>query len=449
MGRLGVAEEYEVQIVESKDTTNVLAIMPYSKLKWSRIRNGVSNGYATIPGADGGMERCGFFGGLRPWDHALYITRDGDHVWSGPITSWSRPGSSGDLEITASDVSILFAKRLVGVTKIYATKDADGNVTVPGVLVNLLDDLFDYSLLGTAYDPFPMFRPTFIPDTYSAVPIGGSAFSIPVYNVPTGRELQVTRLEKVADVLNEFIRDGLFFYTTIGSFLFVNEYAVRAGLGGIDGISHPTLSESTVQGLPTVNVDAIDMATRGFVGGSNAGATGHPVIAKFEAYDTSAWSFIDGSPPPYLASVLESGRASTNSSTLVTAQDFTAEAAAYVASVASPNLTIEQVVLSPDFSHPYLADDLSNLLPGVRFIVNFDETCAFNLPVSETKQVILPGAVNPSSASLWSGLIQHVRLEQLEVEVTVSSDGVQEKVMASLMPTVQWVVQGAYGRVVN
>lgn len=451
MARLGIPDEYEVSVVSSKDTTDVLAIMPYSEVKWSRIRNGVSTGSVTIPGAQGGIERCGFFGGLRTWDHALYITRNGYHVWSGPITSWNRPGDSADLTITASDVSVLFAKRLVGVTRIYATTDTDGNVTIPGNLEDLLNDLFNFSLLGTSYDPFPIYRPTFVPDGYSGVPYHGSYLPIPVYQLPTGRELQVSRLERVSDVLSDFIRDGLFFYTMIGSFLFVNEYAVRAGLGGRDGISHPALSDQTVQGIPTVNVDGIDTATRGYIGGSNAGTNGYPVVAKFESYDKSAWAFIDPNyaDPPYLTSVLESGRASTSPSTLQTSQDFGAEAAAYVASIATPSLTIEQVRLSPEFSHPYLNPDLSNLLPGVRFIVNFDETCAFNVPVSETRQIVMPGAATLSSRSLWSGVVQHVRLEQLEVTYTASDKGNEETVLASLVPTVQWVVAGANGTVVN
>lgn len=444
MARLGVPDEYEVSIVSSRDTNDVLAILPFSNASWSRLRNAASAGSAVIPN---GMSLTAPFGGLRPWDHALYIERNNAHVWSGPITGWSRTPDN-QLTITASDASILFSKRLVGATRIYATTDANGNVTVPGNLVNLLQSLFSDALIGTTYDPFPIFRPTFVPDSYSGVP-GGAPVQI-YYGVPTGRELQVTRLERVSDVLQEFITAGQFFYTMIGSFLFVNEYAVRGNLSQPDLLSHATLSEQVVMDVPRIEVNGIDLTTRGFVGGSNSGANGHPVIGKFESYDASAWAYIASGYPPYVTSTLEAGRASTSPSSLNDSQDFRAEAASFVATVATPSLTIEQVQLSPNFSHPNLLPDLSNLLPGVRFIVNFDDPTPFLVPVSETKQVIRPGANTPSEASLWSGSVEHVRLDQLEVDVAIDGNGrLTETVKASLTPTVQWPVTAAGGKVVN
>ena len=144
---LGCAEEYTV-IVTARDLVTYAAELSWSSISWSRVLDEVSTASVTIPDVFGGL-RCNIeFGDtIVPWRFGLRIERNGSEVWSGPITSITRPERDGAgtdyVEIMASDIMMWMAKRTTTASQLYT--DRDGGVVFKGVLddATQFDNLFD------------------------------------------------------------------------------------------------------------------------------------------------------------------------------------------------------------------------------------------------------------------------------------------------------------------
>jgi hypothetical protein len=143
---LGCADEYTA-IITARDLRTYAAEVRWSNIQWSRVLDEVSTATVTVPDVFGGL-RCNIELGtaIVPWRFGLRIERNGSEVWSGPITSISRPtrdGAGGDyVEIQASDVMAWMMKRRTFTSQLYT--NVDGGEVFKGVIEDAVqfDNLF-------------------------------------------------------------------------------------------------------------------------------------------------------------------------------------------------------------------------------------------------------------------------------------------------------------------
>ena len=143
---LGCADEYTV-IITARDLETYAAQVDWSQLTWSRVLDEISDATVTVPDIFGGM-RCNIELGsaIVPWRFGIRIERNGELVWSGPITSVERPVRNGQ----GSDyVTISAQDKMVWTTRRTPTEDLfyqaqDGATVFKGVVddATSLDNLF-------------------------------------------------------------------------------------------------------------------------------------------------------------------------------------------------------------------------------------------------------------------------------------------------------------------
>jgi hypothetical protein len=421
MGTIGVAREYNAYIVNGL-TGQVIAALPWSRISWSRLANDVSAASLTVPAADGGIECTGAFGGLRAWTQLLAIERNGAIVWDGPIIGWSRPASKqggvGDVTIRALDRFAITMKRLLAVDML--------GVVTPSALWYLLD--------GANLDD-----PSGMPYIYN-VPISSAFFDS--VSSPIAVTYEVERLERIYDIVQNFVSKSLIDYTQVGATLWPDETERRTLLGGRG--ARPVLNESNVIGIPGVEVDAMSLATVAYGGAASGGKSGAQVISTqypMLGLYTDAILHV-GEQFPDVATV-EPATTTYGAGWSRSTDGYTA---ALAASTAVPTVTIEQVRLAPNFGCPTLESDLSNLMPGQRVDVDFQDTAAFNYPYVgiSYEYRYWYHAIAASDVYDWmktpvsSDAISVLRLERIDVNVVASDDGIDEEFLASFTPTAEW-----------
>lgn len=396
MASLGQAEEYEAVIVDSL-TEQPLLYLPWSVIKWQRIRNEISVASVVVAQGDGGIECCGPIGGIFPWSQMLRIERNGGVVWDGPITGWSRPRSTRDLTIKAHDRAALIMKRLVAVHRSYV------DTPPPEIIAELLLD----AGIGVS-------SPAGYPNPYVISPGG-------LLTTPTEfatREYFVERLERVYDAVRELTENTYTgFYTCWTEDIITDELNIAATLGlAAHGLA-PKLNEFTTIGLPGIDVDGLNMSTVVYAGGAGQGISGFPLI---EANS--------GNLGIFSVSLLERAAAEARSATT---SDLALIAGRGAAESLAPQVTLEQIQLSPLFGNEFMLADLSNLLPGCQFDLDFAETCAFQIPVSEYREASgVPGVAYVTS-------ITRARLDQLDTTVgKTEGGGIVEEMLASYRPII-------------
>lgn len=424
MGVLGCPEEYEAIIVDSL-TQQTIFHVPWSRITWSRVRNEVSTAGVTIAAADGGLGCCSQFGGLRGWSQMLRIERNGSVVWDGPITGWSRPsianGGDGSVTIRAHDRFVLTYKRLVAL-------DRTG-LQDPGELFRNV--LIDASFGTIGVDPYPFTVPALAEFTSLA-------------SSELDSSVVVARLERIYDVISQLVSQDAIYYSMIGGVLWVDETAVRVLLGG-SGL-RPALNEETTIDLPGIEVDCLAQSTIAYGGTLGTGKSGFPVVSAQAPYANE-----------FLSCTLEVGQSFDRTSEVdprwigVYTSQLDVYTQVLAAQVATPQVTIEQVILSPDFGASQLEEDLSNLVPGAIIDIDYEDTCGFDVPYVGTaleyrywwtEEILVDQFVDryawmPTPVS--SASIVTARLERLDVEVGVAEGGaVAERITASLTPTAEW-----------
>lgn len=436
MATLGVAEEYEAFIVQGL-TGQILKALPWSTIRWSRVRNEIAQASVSIAPEEGGIECCAPAWPLRPWEWMIRVERNGGIVFDGPITGWSRPsaaqGGNGAFTIRAHDRMAITLKRLIASSYTTTALLDPGPEIVWGVML----DAGIGDLAGSPY-----------------------VFNLPWHTEFMDRQaskvsaaISVERLERVYDVISSLVQQGVFAYTQVTDTFYAHDGVVRELLGG-RGV-RPVLNEATVLTIPGVETDALEISTVAYGGSLGTGKSGYPVISTFPNLYGQ-----------YMSSTLEIGRQLDRATEVVKykktgfgdTREYTTQldVATQVLAVetATPDVTIEQVSLAPDFGSPLLSADLSNLVPGAYIDIDFQDTCAFDVPfigVSDeyrywyTKSFpLLPG--NPQvpqytwmPTPVQSDAIAVGRLERLDVTVGFTEDeGVSEEVLASLVPTAEW-----------
>lgn len=424
MGVIGVAEEYESFIVHGL-TGQTIMQLPWSSMAWGRMRNEIATASVTIAAEDGGVECCGPIWPLRPWEWMIAIERNGHTVFDGPITGWSRPsaaqGGRGDFTIRAHDRMGITLKRLIAFTR-------KGLIDPGELFFHLLNDAGVGVLAGSPY-------------VFNLPPL--AAFTAkPATKVDSS--VVVDRLERIYDAVAALVAQSAVFYSQVTDVLHVDETVVRRLLG-VRG-ERPVLNETTVIDIPGVETDALGVATIAYGGSLGTGKSGYPVISTApQMYGT------------YLSSTLEIGQQFDRASEInplfglnyTTQLDVATQILAVESAV--PANTIEQVRVSPDFGAKDLADDLSNLVPGVIVDIDMQDTCVFDQPywgvVDEYRywySFTIPVNQNVDVFSFMptpvsSDRIAMARLERVDVRVGFTEDqGLVEDFQLSLTPTAEW-----------
>lgn len=381
MATIGTCEEYEAFIVAS-GTQIPLVTLPWSQISWGRLRSDISTASVIVSPQNGGVECCGAIGGLEPWDQMLRIERNGAIVWDGPVTGWRE--EAGTLKVRAMDRFCVSKKRYVGSHLNLVNSDP----------VAIIASLIASAAIGNpAYD------------IYSLTAAYSSASTETV-----SREYFVERLDTVYDAIREVVSA-----TTKGFFTCYRDtvYLYEPQMAALVGANAPlVLSEQTMIGRPTVDVEGFGMATKAYVGGSSVGVPGFPLIGNDATFLGT-----------YVAAFLETASAQSRTGSQA---DLNLMAKRLAAEAATPDATVERVRLSPNFGAVGFPADLSYLLPGVRVLLDFESTCAFNVPFVEYRET---GGV---ASYATTSTIQYLRLDELEVSVTQSADGgLDETIMAS------------------
>jgi hypothetical protein len=409
MATLGVADEYEVFVVQSR-TQSALVRLPFSSLKWQRARNRIAQHEVTIAADDGGLECCGNFGGLRAWSQMIQIVRDGAIVADGPIVGFHREPDTGNVTIRAMDRSAIMMKRIVAITRI-------GLQSAGAHFYQLLADA---QIGNLAFDPYPLNVPAAVP-----------------FLTEFDREYRAERLERVSDCIDELARNTNIFFTCVGDTLYADELDMRHALGIpllYDSLGHvakskarPVLNEATTINIPRVEYDGMDMISTAYVGGSNEGQSGAPIVGQ-----SDYWSgrFVTG--------LLESGSMSTKAKSQ---SDVNAEALIRATEQATGVLTVEDILLSPEFGSEGMHGDLSNFLPGAWLDLGYQDTCTFMVPFAEVRyeyrDLVVGGQSVAGSAltPIVADRVSMVRIEQIDGEL--NDEGV-ESVRVAVMPTAEW-----------
>lgn len=528
MAELGVPESYDVFIVQSESPSNpgrntVVGELAYDGLKWQRLANDVSAASVVLkPNAMPMMQPLtGYPGGYRipfvprPWVHALRIYRNGWPVWGGPITAWGRD-SSGQLTINAVDGAVAMRKQMVAAGRNFV------NARVTEAVAQIFADcgLGDADSSAYAFTVGAFYPLGFYGNSYMRILQAAGGAAVGVGDACVTRELDVTRMEKVEDVIRDFVADGKFFWTFAVDHLYVNEPGIREQLEIGDGTGWPVLNEQNSVDTPTVNCDGIDISTVLYAPVVSTDFLGTHAVTRYatrisEPEGYTAWMFVnspadpmDVTAPPLTeqAGLLEStiqrsqagdvrvsainaithGEPTTTNfatnpvlylgtPTLESSIDTTGAVEVFPSHAdrawverTAPKVTVEKVTLQPSFSHPALTEDLSTLLPGTRFIVGWEDRTAFNVPVSEAKVGLAPATYDFTNVgaqghpttdhpeiwdshflwdwmlvTCWADQITHLKLMQVDVEVSVGSRGeITETVQLSLVPTTQYVLNG-------
>lgn len=390
---IGQPEDYQAVIVNSA-TSEPKFYLPWSSINWQRVRNEVSVASVTVAQANLGVTCCDILDNLMGWEDSLRIERNSAIVWDGPIAGL-KPGSNGDVTLRASDRFAISMKRLVGAHRTL--------VSTPNQIIRQL--ISDGAIGNPSFDPYPL------------------TISSPATTVESmTREYFVERLERIYDCIKEVCENSSTgYFCCVTNTVHTNEATITDALGSHTSGLCPILSEQTTIGIPAVDIDFLGMATITYAGASGAGISG------FLLRQTSI-----AAQNIFLNSILEQAAPSSRTGE---ATDLSLLAGRAAAEHAAPQATVEQAQLAPTFGSEFMRADLSNLIPGVQFRVDYETSCGFNFPVSEYRET----AGVPGLAYLLA--IVGVRLDQLDVTASRSEGGgIDEKISASCRPVITGVV---------
>lgn len=463
MGQLGQAWEYEAWLYDSK-SFEPLTELPWSQLKWQRARNRITLGSAFVAEDDGGIECCGAIGGLRWWEQMLVIFRNGTDIWDGPVLGWSRPSltqpnAPRGVTILAQDRMVLTMHRLVGANRTMPSSFGNSIYTA-----NLQQVMLDAGIGDPNLDPYefivPRYNSGFDDDFIVDVGLSGDQdfFQNQAQAYDMRRELKVDRLETVFSVIDEIVTTGGLYYSMIGPTLHMNEMIVRAWLddqvlpGDATATtnyeemarSRPRLDDASTYDVVGVQVDANSVATDFFVATAGQGENGFPQVGSAAIYGGI-----------FLTSTLDLAVVNSSAYTedpglsvaenLAKATHVLSVQAQYAAvEAATAAVTLEQTRLGPGFGCEAMKDDLSNLIPGVLIDIDIESTCAFNVPITRLDYWYreFTGPLHDGAGYFLTPLaadaVRAAKLEQLDVTVTMTDNGLDEEVLASLTPWADW-----------
>jgi hypothetical protein len=386
MGVIGTPDEYEAYIVDSL-TQETQSILKWSSIDWQRIRNATSTASVRIAPYD--TEACrGALDGLTAWGNMLAIVRNGQRVWDGPVMGWS----TGDgVTIRARDRSAMLAKRLVGADITYDT------VFTYDVFTDLVMTLLnDANMFTTGAGGMPY--------TYSAIPRGAGVGTTDIGVTVIGR-LRVASLETLASVFASLTETVYFGWTQVMSELncYVDSFYLDSCV---------LSSETVVDGQLALTVQGDDIFT-----GKYKGATGQGIAG----FVSPAYPVLDSTYIPYglFGVVTDATSGAFKLSNFAVGANLPGQYDS-----GSPSLTLETLQLRPDFGSLLFEDDLSTLVPGCGWGVDFPNENALDVAFSH----YYPASI----ATETYQRVSYVSLEQLDVSVSRTETGLKETMQASV-----------------
>lgn len=408
MGQIGVPTEYEAWIVDSL-TQQTLVKLPWATLEWQRVLNATSSASATVPRDRGGPSSCETIGGLSAWQHMLVIERDGERVWDGPIVGWS---AGADLNIHALDRSAMLTKRLLA---------ADLTASHNPIWTNIIDVMLTeagWYTSGVGQMPYSCTASW----AYQSENLGEEP-------LVTGK-WRVTTLSTLASVFDDLVGSVPVNWTQrMTNTIFFNEYrdarhdndASWLILNESSQENFPVLSANTIispSGELNVTVVGNDLVTGVYKGTTGTGIAGFPNYAIGGTYNSYITSALYG-----VVTDAELGE--------IYVDDVNGAPINYNQFPSPyPKTTIEQIQLAPSFGNDTMANGVNYLVPGAIWNVDFPDSCNMNIPVIRVMWYWPDGlggynvAVEPS--------IKHCRLEELNVTVTMTEQGLSEQIQAGV-----------------
>lgn len=127
---LGCNPSYELLITSRCGRNTIAALTDFNRLTWGRRLDDISQASVTLPG-----DCCGKLADVRSWANELHIIRDGDEVWSGPITV--QPNCRSGVTIIAYDFLAWLGKRVVRIARCYDPQ-CGGAATDPVLIADQL-----------------------------------------------------------------------------------------------------------------------------------------------------------------------------------------------------------------------------------------------------------------------------------------------------------------------
>lgn len=243
-------------------------------IKFERRINEISEASITVALKGNDPDCCACLSGVRPWRHELSISRDGDLVWTGPITGMTVDLNTSSMEIRARDLMAWFDKRVYEDSADYDVEDID--------LSQIFTDLFDH---GYTKEPF------FFTNNITQVAIPTSRF-YPGYDTDTWGG----RYPIIGDELRSLVEAGID-YTVVNRNLFAGD--IETSFDTWYGLPHtvPILIDQHWAELPQIEVVGTYMSNYTIVGGGYTGYYGWSEDAMW-IVDTST-----GSPDGLLETV--------------------------------------------------------------------------------------------------------------------------------------------------
>jgi hypothetical protein len=417
MSAIGCAGEYVVQLergaslVAPTEITleygqtlpDPLHILQWSSLSWQRVENGVAHAKVVLARDVFGRVCCNY--PLRGWDQHVGFYRDGVRVFGGPLVGWRRL-PDGNIELAVNCL-------LAHAKKAYISDNRTFTATgVQQIISDLCSDIQDaLSQVAPWYNINPS---TVDPD----------AFAIYSGFIPQDRTYAIAEMKTLYDVIAELASETGVSFSCGG-------LAVHYGLYEFDlGMARPSLDYSSTIGEPQITVDCLDVAEDVFIVSAAAGAGGYQSVVNAAIVGL----------PPYASDFILQTHAQPDSR--LSSESLVVAGMSAAAAALAPKVTIEQITLTPEFGsidgydNPGYSfvdpgmDGINDLMPGLIARWGYDGDCLNDIPVIiafDPTDEITPLFYDFES-------FKHVRLVQVDVEVSKTDEGLSEVIRGSFTP---------------
>lgn len=360
--RLDFSGEYEAFVVSNR--TGYTYRLPWTSISWQRRRNDISEASVTTAPIDGPPSQAAteVLRAIEPWGTELRIERNASLIWSGPIVGFSREQHSvanpGSVTVKARDRAAVLKRRIVAVDRTFASTG------IGSMLSTLIADAF--AVAGSGW--------TFTTQVGGWVTSGGS-----VYKAAQGQNLW----DAIAELSERGITWTMLPEVMWGPQAWLQTQSDAIGL----------FTDAAFVGLPSVEVDGLEMANQYLVGVGPPDDAGFTVIGDYSLVDSAVG----------LLQTFE-GR-----DDLTDINDADTYAYEQYQRFRYPRISLSDAQLSSAAPITW-----GQLLPGVNISVSFDESSMLGL------------------TDLFGSY--KFGLDTVDVSVSTSANGVSEVVKVSLGP---------------
>jgi len=346
-------------MVAKRGASKPFAELDFTGLAYGRVLDDMSTASLT---AAADSQCCGILGDLREWAHELWIYRNDERVWKGPVTPQASY-SEAAVTVPAKDMFAWFERRFAddqargahssSFSRLIVYRDADVN----SIFIGILDR-------ARRRDPHP-------PLIVETAPSG---IILPEFHVDPFQR------PRAADVLRSLAHFG-------ADFTFIDD-RVLVGAPEVTTTALTYLTSSVVSG---VTVTPLPTASEVTIIGSNAGTAGDPFTSTVGAggltttpYGSTFWP-ID----PVIGLVVEVDNAS----------DLTSQLAVNIAAQTRLDFYRGDPLLASFTLDPQAPVDFDRLIPGAKVRLDIDSTCRTLSGVYRLTKVDVTVAVSDTDVS--------------------------------------------------